>query len=222
MDIYHLFIDVVLGSWFGIALVTAAIVAVMVLAKINLDKAERDDNVQFGGAEVDPTSNTLPRSEVLTAGLAAIGRDATPDQTLGTYTLRTTFGMRLVPIAVTILFTCMVWPAMTFDPITHTVPSWGQAAQWLIFPGGVGLYALAIFNYKVMVDDTGMVAPRYLVFRRKYAWKNLVDFRLSSSMQFTLRFEPGGDIRVYRHLVGINELVSRASNAVKVKNMGQG
>jgi hypothetical protein len=133
--------------------------------------------------------------------LAAFGSEASRP------ILRTTWGLRLVCTGVVAGLVWLLWG-----------PTAGEYVPRGPLTLGFTLLAFVciaeIWLFRAEVDQTGLRLQRFVVWRRSWDWDDLVDVKHDGGYEMVLYFGAAGKARVWKHLAGIDRLLTLAEEAL--------
>ena len=148
--------------------------------------------------------------------LAAIGEGGRVRETLGTLTLGTTPGLRLVWLAVSLLliYVSQTTPGLwEFKPTAFPAePATNGPFQLSMFGLIVsltasGLSALGVFGFEARMDKDTLYICKYFYINRQYAWNDLISIKDNGQYDYVLRFKGGKSTKVTKYLVGMPQLL---------------
>lgn len=185
----------------GLVTTVLAIGLGFVLWRARRRQMAADDAKLWGRIAKTPSSRfheELPESIHL---LAAFGSEASGP------ILRTTWGLRLVCAGVVAGVLWLLWGSTAGNYVPKGPPTLGLTA--FVF------FCLAeIWLFRAEVDQTGLRIRRFVFWRRSWNWSDLVDIKHDGGYEMVLYFGAGGKARVWKHLAGIDRLLTLAGEAL--------
>ncbi len=133
--------------------------------------------------------------------LAAFGTEATAS------VLRTTWGLRLVCAGVIGGLLWLLWGPMAGEYVPKGPPTLG-------FTVFTFLCFAEIWLFRAEVEQTGLRVRRFAVWQRSWNWADLVDVKHDGGYEMVLDFGAAGRARVWKHLAGIDRLLTLAEEAL--------
>lgn len=133
--------------------------------------------------------------------LAAFGSEASGP------ILKTTWGVRLVCAGVTAGILWLLWGPTSGTVVPKGVPTVG-------FTLFTFLCVAEIWLFRAEVDQTGLKTRRFVFWRRSWSWSDLVEVRHDGGYEMVLDFGAAGRARVWKHLAGIDRLLTLAEEAL--------
>jgi hypothetical protein len=133
--------------------------------------------------------------------LAAFGSEASGPN------LRTTWGLRVVCAAVVAGLLWLLWEPTAGEFVPKGLPTLG-------FTLFANVCIAEIWLFRAEVDQTGLRVRRFVVWRRSWDWADLVDVKHDGGYEMVLNFGAAGKARVWKHLAGIDRLLTLAEEAL--------
>jgi hypothetical protein len=147
---------------------------------------------------------------------ASLGEGGRVMDTLGTLTLRTTPGLRLVWLAVSILViyisqtTPGLWEIQHVgsDALTDTTSKVSPSLLGLCISLAIcGLSGIGVFGFELRMDQKTLYITRHFYQHRHYAWDDLTGIEDNGQYDYILRFRSGQKAKVTKYLVGTPQLL---------------
>jgi len=151
-----------------------------------------------------PHVNELSQPDSTSRFIALIGRNARPDETLGTRRLRTTLGLKAVYWLVSLAI------AVTLK--TMDAPIFGL--ETLIFALVLAM-ALHASLYEISYDRQAITLPRWWFGRTTRKWKDLLAVSVRDGWFMVFHFDDGQSIYVHKYVVGYPQLLETARKAAR-------
>ena len=202
---------------FGRAIPPSAIIAAAVVLWILARLAQSRRRYAAGGRIGRTVGARLIKPLPGDVGLLAmIGETGRVRETLGTLTLVTTPGLRLVWLAITLVLiyisttTPGLWelrPIPIPDTLAKPGPMPFSMAGLLFCLAVSGLSALGVFGFEVQMDKDTLFITKYFYIKRQYAWNDLVSIKDNGQYDYVLQFKGGKSAKVTKYLVGMPQLL---------------
>jgi hypothetical protein len=199
----------------GLGIAFAVLAAIMQSRRKSLARGRISTSI--GGRLLTP----LPGDLRLFASLGEGGRVI---DTLGTLTLRTTPGLRLVWLAVSIL---VIYVAQTTpglwqfqhigsDVLTDTTSKVSPSLLGLCISLAIcGLSGIGVFGFELRMDQKTLYITRHFYQHRQYAWDDLTSIEDNGQYDYVLRFRSGQKAKVTKYLVGTPQLLKFIGNVLE-------
>ncbi|MGB8811938.1 MAG: hypothetical protein WCC57_02025 [Paracoccaceae bacterium] len=205
-------------SVFGLTVPPYVLIGLAVAAWIIATLAQRRRDTAFRGKMGQTLGSRLLRplpSDLRV--LATLGEGGRVQDTLGTITLRTTLGLRLIVILVSAaLIYFLAKPpgndtglSMPGDPfLVPPLVAYGIYAA-------IALSVLGIFTYEVRTDHDILHTSKYLLLRHQYAWKDLISVQDTGQYEYVLTFRGGKKAKLMKYLVGMPRFLTFISEVIE-------
>jgi hypothetical protein len=146
---------------------------------------------------------------------ATIGETGQVQDSLGTLTLQTTPGLRLVWLAISILLVYVshttpgLWQLapITSDTLIEDLSSTPPPVITLLLFSTIALSAIGIFGFELRMDSTTLNITRYFYRQRQFSWDDLIAIEDNGQYDYILLFRSGQKAKVTKYLVGTPQLL---------------
>jgi hypothetical protein len=147
---------------------------------------------------------------------ATLGESGRVIDTFGMLTLRTTPGLRLVWLAVSILViyisqtTPGLWQIqrISSDTLTKMIPTDSTSLVGLWVSLAIcGLSGIGVFGFELRMDSKTLHVTRHFYQHRQYTWDDLTAIEDNGQYDYILRFRSGQKAKVTKYLVGTRQLL---------------
>lgn len=205
-------------SVFGFTIPSYVLIVLALAAWLYSAIAQRQRERAFRGKIAQAPGSTLQgRLPNNLQVLATLGEGAKLQDTLGTITLRTTLGLRLVVLLVSAgLVYYLVNPPS--NDLGLAMP--GKPAlmppyfEYLIY-AAIALSVLGVFSYEVQTDFDTLRTSKYLVLKNEYAWKDLQSVQDTGHYDYVLTFRGGKKAKLMKYLVGMPRFLTFISEVIE-------
>ena len=151
-----------------------------------------------------PHVNELSQPDSTSRFIALIGRNARPDETLGTLRLRATLGLKavywLVCLAIAVSLNIMQAPVIGIESLLFAL---------------VLAMALHVSFYEISYDRQTVTLPRWWFGRSTRKWKDLLAVSVRDGWFMVFHFDDGQSIYVHKYVVGYPQLLETARKAAR-------
>lgn len=151
--------------------------------------------------------------------LAGLGQNAKPQETLGELTLRPSFGMRVYPAGLLLLFLYLIdqmyLSGTNADSVYRGPFDYGFAGLLLVLI----LYSILYFNvYELRYDRDRFVHRSWLFQRREFDWSKLLMLRDDNGFFYVVHGSTQGKAYIPKHLIGIEDFVAKVQAHIKMND----
>lgn len=205
-------------SVFGFTIPSYVLIALAMAAWLYSAIAQRQRERAFRGKMTQTTGSRLLRP--LPADLrvlASLGESGKVQDTLGTITLRTTVGLRLVVLLVSAALVYFLVKPPTND-LGLSMPGTPMLVppyfEYFIY-AAIAISVLGIFTYEVQTDFDTLRTSKYLILKNEYAWKDLQSVQDTGHYDYVLTFRGGKKAKLMKYLVGMPRFLTFISEVIE-------
>ncbi|MEQ9692605.1 hypothetical protein [Shimia sp. SDUM112013] len=145
--------------------------------------------------------------------IAKVGTGLPPDQLYGRRTFRTTWGLRLVSLALSSVLIFMLGHGVLVDILGGR--AWNGAYFLLIAVAAYIYFNFYIFTYEVVLFDGKLINRGYLLTKQRFELRKLKEIQHNPGGYYRLRFANGKTTYVLQHVQGHNALIETLKDAVE-------